>query len=55
MPQLNPSPWFAILVFTWLVFLIVIPPKILAHKFPNEPASQATTTIKTEPWNWPWH
>nr|YP_010956410.1 ATP synthase F0 subunit 8 [Hyporhamphus meeki]WMY89503.1 ATP synthase F0 subunit 8 [Hyporhamphus meeki]WNH22002.1 ATP synthase F0 subunit 8 [Hyporhamphus unifasciatus]WNH22093.1 ATP synthase F0 subunit 8 [Hyporhamphus meeki] len=54
MPQLNPAPWFAILVFTWLVFLAFIPPKVLAHTFPNEPASQSTKTPKTEPWNWPW-
>nr|WNH19830.1 ATP synthase F0 subunit 8 [Stomias danae] len=54
MPQLNPAPWFAILVFTWLVFLIVIPPKVLAHTYPHEP-SLNTEKTKTEPWNWPWH
>nr|WNH24022.1 ATP synthase F0 subunit 8 [Stomias affinis] len=55
MPQLNPAPWFAILVFAWLVFLIIIPPKVLAHTFPNEPAPLSTDKTKTEPWNWPWH
>nr|ADE45032.1 ATP synthase F0 subunit 8 [Cichla monoculus]AFN02928.1 ATP synthase subunit 8 [Cichla monoculus] len=55
MPQLNPSPWFAILIFSWLIFLTIIPPKVLAHSFPNEPAPQNTKTLKTEPWNWPWH
>ncbi|YP_004733910.1 ATP8 gene product (mitochondrion) [Siniperca chuatsi] len=55
MPQLNPAPWFAILVFTWLIFLTVIPPKVLAHTFPNEPTLQSAETPKTEPWNWPWH
>nr|YP_010944702.1 ATP synthase F0 subunit 8 [Fowleria isostigma]WMC20786.1 ATP synthase F0 subunit 8 [Fowleria isostigma] len=55
MPQLNPAPWFMILVFSWLVFLTVIPPKILAHTFPNEPTSQAVQKPKTDPWNWPWH
>nr|WPM97885.1 ATP synthase F0 subunit 8 [Argyropelecus olfersii] len=54
MPQLNPAPWFAILVFSWLIFLIIIPPKVLAHTFPNEPLLN-TDNIKTEPWNWPWH
>nr|CBX53536.1 ATPase subunit 8 [Lucifuga sp. MFP 18.000396] len=54
MPQLNPSPWLAILVFSWLVFTTVIPLKILAHTFPNEPTSQNVKTPKTEPWNWPW-
>nr|NP_073655.1 ATP synthase F0 subunit 8 [Diplophos taenia]BAB20724.1 ATPase subunit 8 [Diplophos sp. MM-1999] len=54
MPQLNPSPWFAILLFSWLVFLIILPPKIIAHTFPGEPAL-STEKTKTEPWNWPWH
>nr|ALU86430.1 ATP synthase F0 subunit 8 [Rastrelliger kanagurta] len=55
MPQLNPSPWLAILIFSWSVFLIVIPPKIMAHSFPNEPTLQSTEKHKAEPWNWPWH
>nr|WPM97896.1 ATP synthase F0 subunit 8 [Maurolicus muelleri]BBG74439.1 ATPase subunits 8 [Maurolicus muelleri] len=54
MPQLNPAPWFFILTFSWLVFLTVIPPKVLAHTFPNEPALD-TKKVKAEPWNWPWH
>nr|BBG74387.1 ATPase subunits 8 [Astronesthes lucifer] len=54
MPQLNPAPWFLILVFSWLIFLTVIPPKILAHTFPNEPTAFSEKT-KLEPWNWPWH
>nr|AUQ23555.1 ATP synthase F0 subunit 8 [Channa lucius] len=55
MPQLNPSPWFAILLFSWMIFLAAIPQKVLAHTFPNEPAHKSTDTHKTEPWNWPWH
>nr|WNH18517.1 ATP synthase F0 subunit 8 [Xanthichthys caeruleolineatus] len=55
MPQLNPAPWFAILVFSWLVFLIILPPKVMAHIFPNESSPQNTEKPKTESWNWPWH
>nr|YP_009128810.1 ATP synthase F0 subunit 8 [Trichopodus leerii]AJR33108.1 ATP synthase F0 subunit 8 [Trichopodus leerii]AKS28308.1 ATP synthase subunit 8 [Trichopodus leerii] len=55
MPQLNPAPWLTILIFSWLVFLIIIPPKITAHIFPNEPSLKNTEKVKTEPWNWPWH
>nr|AAP41223.1 ATPase subunit 8 [Belone belone] len=55
MPQLNPSPWFAILMFTWLVFLTIITQKVKAHMFLNEPTSQSTEKPKTESWNWPWH
>nr|QWX20938.1 ATP subunit 8 [Apogonichthyoides taeniatus] len=55
MPQLNPAPWFMTLVFTWLVFLTIIPPKILAHNFPNDPTPQAAQKPKTGSWGWTWH
>nr|YP_002154508.1 ATP synthase F0 subunit 8 [Hyporhamphus sajori]BAG69211.1 ATPase subunit 8 [Hyporhamphus sajori] len=54
MPQLNPAPWFAILVFSWFIFITFIPPKVLAHNFPGTPTSQAIEKPKTEPWDWPW-
>nr|YP_010183500.1 ATP synthase F0 subunit 8 [Yunnanilus jiuchiensis]YP_010355027.1 ATP synthase F0 subunit 8 [Eonemachilus longidorsalis]YP_010372514.1 ATP synthase F0 subunit 8 [Yunnanilus pleurotaenia]YP_010414138.1 ATP synthase F0 subunit 8 [Yunnanilus analis]WRO45338.1 ATP synthase F0 subunit 8 [Yunnanilus nanpanjiangensis]QVG61429.1 ATP synthase F0 subunit 8 [Yunnanilus jiuchiensis]UOG84875.1 ATP synthase F0 subunit 8 [Eonemachilus longidorsalis]UPE50003.1 ATP synthase F0 subunit 8 [Yunnanilus pleurot len=54
MPQLNPAPWFAILVFSWLVFLIIIPTKVMNHTSPNEPALLDSEKHKTEPWDWPW-
>nr|WEI31556.1 ATP synthase F0 subunit 8 [Gadus morhua] len=55
MPQLNPAPWFMISMFTWAIFLTILPPKVMAHTFPNEPSPQGMTTPKTAPWNWPWH
>uniref|UniRef100_I2CM72 ATP synthase complex subunit 8 n=2 Tax=Triportheus TaxID=42553 RepID=I2CM72_9TELE len=55
MPQLNPAPWFAILIFSWLVFLTIIPSKVLKHTFNNEPKALSTAKPKTEPWNWPWY
>nr|YP_009685690.1 ATP synthase F0 subunit 8 [Epiplatys guineensis]QDU24376.1 ATP synthase F0 subunit 8 [Epiplatys guineensis] len=54
MPQLNPEPWFLILVFSWAIFLTLIPPKIVAHYVPNEPSSQSTSWKKMGLWNWPW-
>nr|AGN71515.1 ATP synthase F0 subunit 8 [Rhinophrynus dorsalis] len=54
MPQLNPGPWFAILVFTWLVLLIIVPPKVSNHQSFNEPTTQATEKPKPSPWTWPW-
>nr|YP_009681643.1 ATP synthase F0 subunit 8 [Sicyopterus eudentatus]QDP13063.1 ATP synthase F0 subunit 8 [Sicyopterus eudentatus]QDP13076.1 ATP synthase F0 subunit 8 [Sicyopterus eudentatus]QDP13089.1 ATP synthase F0 subunit 8 [Sicyopterus eudentatus]QDP13102.1 ATP synthase F0 subunit 8 [Sicyopterus eudentatus] len=54
MPQLNPAPWFAILVFSWLVFLTIAVPKVLNYTFPNEPTPQSTQVPKTDPWTWPW-
>nr|YP_010892974.1 ATP synthase F0 subunit 8 [Trachipterus ishikawae]WJQ22809.1 ATP synthase F0 subunit 8 [Trachipterus ishikawae] len=55
MPQLNPAPWFLIFVFSWIVFLFILPQKILSHSFPNEPLVKNSKDIKTNPWNWPWH
>nr|UMB50089.1 ATP synthase F0 subunit 8 [Austroglanis sclateri]UMB50102.1 ATP synthase F0 subunit 8 [Austroglanis sclateri] len=55
MPQLNPAPWFAILVFSWLVFLTVIPHKVLNHTFTNEIMVLSTENLKSDTWNWPWH
>nr|YP_005352772.1 ATP synthase F0 subunit 8 [Chrysochir aureus]YP_009092834.1 ATPase subunit 8 [Nibea coibor]AFC98257.1 ATP synthase F0 subunit 8 [Chrysochir aureus]AIR12671.1 ATPase subunit 8 [Nibea coibor] len=54
MPQLNPSPWLAIMIFAWLTFLIILPPKVMAHLFPNEPALQDTKKAHAGTWNWPW-
>nr|AAR13608.1 ATPase 8 [Synbranchus marmoratus]AAR13610.1 ATPase 8 [Synbranchus marmoratus]AAR13612.1 ATPase 8 [Synbranchus marmoratus] len=54
MPQLNPSPWLITLIFSWLVFLALLPLKITAHTFPNEPQPKTSEPTKTEPWNWPW-
>nr|YP_009685638.1 ATP synthase F0 subunit 8 [Epiplatys multifasciatus]YP_009685781.1 ATP synthase F0 subunit 8 [Epiplatys spilargyreius]QDU24558.1 ATP synthase F0 subunit 8 [Epiplatys multifasciatus]QDU91874.1 ATP synthase F0 subunit 8 [Epiplatys spilargyreius] len=55
MPQLNPEPWFLILVSSWVIFLTLIPPKILSHCTPNEPNSQGAEEMKVGAWNWPWH
>nr|BAU45810.1 ATPase subunit 8 [Acanthocobitis sp. CBM-ZF-12678] len=54
MPQLNPAPWFAILVFSWLVFLTIIPTKVMNHISPNDPAILDSKKHKTESWDWPW-
>nr|YP_009154883.1 ATP synthase F0 subunit 8 [Rhodeus fangi]AHJ91388.1 ATP synthase F0 subunit 8 [Rhodeus fangi] len=54
MPQLNPNPWFVILLFSWIIFLSVIPIKILNHITPNELTPVSPEKHKTEPWDWPW-
>nr|BBG74426.1 ATPase subunits 8 [Polyipnus polli] len=53
MPQLNPAPWFSILLLSWFFLLTVIPPIVLAHTSLNDPALDPEQ-MKTEPWNWPW-
>nr|WNH20975.1 ATP synthase F0 subunit 8 [Gymnothorax zonipectis] len=55
MPQLNPNPWFMILVFSWLVFILIAPTKVMSHTFNNEPNPRTTETTTANPWNWPWH
>nr|QVD46281.1 ATP synthase F0 subunit 8 [Paratrypauchen microcephalus] len=54
MPQLDPAPWFALLVFSWLIFTTIAMPKTLNYVFPNEPALQTTETDKTNHWTWSW-
>nr|WNH24152.1 ATP synthase F0 subunit 8 [Iracundus signifer] len=54
MPQLNPRPWLLILLFSWLCFLTLLPPKITSHLFPN-PVKMRTTHQKCNMrWVWPW-
>nr|QUJ18423.1 ATP synthase protein 8 [Altrichthys curatus] len=55
MPQLDPAPWLGVFVYSWLIFLTIIPPKVLAHTYPNDPSHQSTEKPKTESWTWPWH
>nr|YP_009233230.1 ATP synthase F0 subunit 8 [Hemigaleus microstoma]AMB27110.1 ATP synthase F0 subunit 8 [Hemigaleus microstoma] len=54
MPQLNPNPWFLILLFTWIVFLTILPNKILNYSFSNDPALKNIEKSEPSPWNWPW-
>nr|YP_010956332.1 ATP synthase F0 subunit 8 [Coryphaenoides armatus]WMY89425.1 ATP synthase F0 subunit 8 [Coryphaenoides armatus] len=55
MPQLNPSPWFMIFVYTWAIFLLLVVPILLSSATPNEPVMQSAPSSKTCPWAWPWH
>nr|QOW38111.1 ATP synthase F0 subunit 8 [Prionobrama filigera] len=54
MPQLNPLPWFGILMMTWLIFLTVIPMKVMKHTFNNKPLTDSTEKPKAKPLNWLW-
>nr|YP_001650727.1 ATP synthase F0 subunit 8 [Eurypegasus draconis]BAF74942.1 ATPase subunit 8 [Eurypegasus draconis] len=54
MPQLNPSPWFLIMLFSWLVLLVLVFPKIMQHTTPNEPLQQDVKTLTTSPWTHQW-
>nr|YP_009034444.1 ATP synthase F0 subunit 8 [Parupeneus multifasciatus]WGO62577.1 ATP synthase F0 subunit 8 [Parupeneus multifasciatus]BAO84775.1 ATPase subunit 8 [Parupeneus multifasciatus] len=52
MPQLDPAPWFTILVYSWFILLTIAPPKVLAHTFPAEPTARSAEAPKTNPWDW---
>nr|YP_913566.1 ATP synthase F0 subunit 8 [Enteromius trimaculatus]BAF41627.1 ATPase subunit 8 [Enteromius trimaculatus] len=54
MPQLNPNPWFMILMYSWLVLLVVVSTKVSNITSPNELILISTEKHKTESWNWPW-
>nr|QWS05653.1 ATP synthase F0 subunit 8 [Melanocharis striativentris] len=54
MPQLNPSPWFFIMLTSWLTYSLIIQPKILTFLTMNPPSNKTTTTPSTNPWIWPW-
>nr|YP_009990926.1 ATP synthase F0 subunit 8 [Psilopogon haemacephalus]QNN84292.1 ATP synthase F0 subunit 8 [Psilopogon haemacephalus] len=54
MPQLNPNPWFWIMILSWLTFSMLIQPKLLMFTLTNQPTNKTTPTTKTSPWTWPW-
>nr|YP_010271018.1 ATP synthase F0 subunit 8 [Rhodeus cyanorostris]UJY97969.1 ATP synthase F0 subunit 8 [Rhodeus cyanorostris]UWR82543.1 ATP synthase F0 subunit 8 [Rhodeus cyanorostris] len=54
MPQLNPNPWFMVLVFSWAIFLSIIPNKISNHLTPNDLVPANAEKHETKPWDWPW-
>nr|YP_009944809.1 ATP synthase F0 subunit 8 [Rhegmatorhina hoffmannsi]QOD97048.1 ATP synthase F0 subunit 8 [Rhegmatorhina hoffmannsi] len=54
MPQLNPSPWFFIMLTSWLTFSLVLQPKLMSFKSTNLPSNKTVHTTKSTPWPWPW-
>nr|AEQ28258.1 ATPase subunit 8 [Mimus magnirostris]AEQ28260.1 ATPase subunit 8 [Mimus magnirostris] len=54
MPQLNPNPWFFIMLTSWLTFSLIIQPKLLSFITANPPRGEAPEAPKTTPWTWPW-
>nr|YP_009707746.1 ATP synthase F0 subunit 8 [Grammatobothus polyophthalmus]QES95364.1 ATP synthase F0 subunit 8 [Grammatobothus polyophthalmus] len=55
MPQLNPAPWLMILLFSWLVFLTIVPNKVMMYTSPNEITTQDEKLLGKNLWNWPWY
>nr|YP_009115543.1 ATP synthase F0 subunit 8 [Phoebastria nigripes]AID69860.1 ATP synthase F0 subunit 8 [Phoebastria nigripes] len=54
MPQLNPNPWFLIMLTSWMIFSLIIQPKLSSFTPTNSPSNKTSITTKTSPWHWPW-
>nr|QZL13652.1 ATP synthase F0 subunit 8 [Takydromus septentrionalis] len=52
MPQLNPTPWFWILLVTWLSLFILFT-KILQHQ-PKLSTQHYSKQFNNHNWTWPW-
>nr|YP_009446478.1 ATP synthase F0 subunit 8 [Phrynosoma blainvillii]ATY40966.1 ATP synthase F0 subunit 8 [Phrynosoma blainvillii] len=54
MPQLNPSPWFLIMLMTWATLMFIFLNKTLNMLFPSTPAQIQPKAKPLMPWSWPW-
>nr|YP_002427681.1 ATP synthase F0 subunit 8 [Eremias brenchleyi]ABO64377.1 ATPase subunit 8 [Eremias brenchleyi] len=52
MPQLNPAPWFMVLLLIWATFIIMLT-KVLKTR-PNLTPTQCHHQPSTNLWIWPW-
>nr|AGN71476.1 ATP synthase F0 subunit 8 [Pristimantis thymelensis] len=53
MPQLNPSPWFFILLLSWFLLIVIMPIKITGFHHLNDPSLKTHQPLN-KPWPWPW-
>nr|ALN11545.1 ATP synthase F0 subunit 8 [Hylodes meridionalis] len=53
MPQLDPTPWFPILLTSWLIFVTLTPIKISKYLHLNDPVLKIFKG-SNKPWIWPW-
>nr|AET84061.1 ATPase 8 [Sceloporus scalaris]AET84095.1 ATPase 8 [Sceloporus scalaris] len=54
MPQLNPSPWFLIMLLVWTSLMIIFLNKTLLNSHPNHPTETSLETKHLTSWTWPW-
>nr|YP_009159508.1 ATP synthase F0 subunit 8 [Asio flammeus]AKQ20674.1 ATP synthase subunit 8 [Asio flammeus]QHI42610.1 ATP synthase F0 subunit 8 [Asio flammeus] len=54
MPQLNPAPWFFMMLTSWLMLTLIVQPKVSSFTHTNPPSYKTPTPSKTTPWTWPW-
>nr|AET83989.1 ATPase 8 [Sceloporus scalaris]AET84107.1 ATPase 8 [Sceloporus scalaris] len=54
MPQLNPSPWFLIMLLVWAALMIIFLNKTLLISHLNHPTEATLETKHLTSWTWPW-
>nr|AKJ76829.1 ATP synthase F0 subunit 8 [Gambelia wislizenii] len=54
MPQLNPSPWFLVMLLTWTILMFIMLNKTLNLKYLNTPMQKESEMLTPAPWTWPW-
>nr|ACS37083.1 ATP synthase F0 subunit 8 [Grandisonia alternans]ANH55785.1 ATP synthase F0 subunit 8 [Grandisonia larvata] len=54
MPQLNPNPWFLIMILSWTILMTIMLPKLIKHT-PTNPIPQSILHKQIMTWNWPWY
>nr|APO20626.1 ATP synthase subunit 8 [Athene superciliaris] len=54
MPQLNPNPWFSVMLIAWVTLSTMIQPKLLSFPLTTQPSRKTSTPTSTTPWTWPW-
>nr|AET84093.1 ATPase 8 [Sceloporus slevini] len=55
MPQLNPSPWFLIMLLVWASLMIIFMNKTLSMLYLNPPTEATLETKHPTSWTWPWY
>nr|DAC76977.1 TPA_asm: ATPase subunit 8 [Sceloporus woodi] len=55
MPQLNPSPWFLIMLLVWITLMAIFLSKTLEMLHPNTPTETKSEEKHQTSWTWPWH
>nr|ADW93250.1 ATPase 8 [Lygosoma quadrupes] len=54
MPQLNPTPWFFIMILSWITLLLLFKNKTTTVSPQNPTTTTDLKMDKTNPWSWPW-
>uniref|UniRef100_UPI0030FEA434 ATP synthase F0 subunit 8 n=1 Tax=Centropomus parallelus TaxID=28805 RepID=UPI0030FEA434 len=54
MPQLDPAPWFPVLILAWASLLIIVCALVVTHTYPDLPGQKTAKMPTKKHWAWPW-